>query len=116
MSDSKIAPIAARLLSTVSGTISININGRQFSKISFVDSGLEVNLLNEKSTTSVMGLVPKQARKLSLLNKVSRLLAWYGVSVRLTDSKGELMFIGYKAHSILGGVKVKFLRMRKYLK
>ncbi len=116
MSDSKIAPTASKLLSTVSGTVNVSINGKQFSKVSFVDSGLEVNLLNEKSTSSMMGLVPKQAKKLSLLNRVSRVLAFYGISVRLSDGKGELMFIGYKAHSILGGVKVKILRMRKYLK
>jgi hypothetical protein len=43
-------------------------------------------------------------------------MAKLGLTVIISDKRGELMIIGYKVHSVLGDVKIKVLRLRKYLK
>jgi hypothetical protein len=116
MSDSKNLPIAGKIFSGISGTITVNINGKEFSRISFVDSSMELMLLNEKLSSSFIRVVPKDTRKLSFLRRISKFLAKLGITVSISDSKGELMVIGYKVHSVLGDVKIKVLRLRKYLK
>ena len=116
MSDSKSLPIAGKIFSRISGSITVIVNGSEFSKISFVDSSMELSLLNDKLSSSLIMVVPKGARKLSFLRRISKLLANLGISVIIKDSKGELMVIGYKVHSVFGDVKIKVLRLRKYLK
>ncbi|MCL4451799.1 MAG: hypothetical protein M1327_04145 [Candidatus Thermoplasmatota archaeon] len=116
MSDSKNLPIAGKIFSRISGSITVIVNGNEFSKIRFVDSSMELSLLNDKLSSSLIRVVPKEARKLSFLRRISKILAKLGITVIIKDGKGELMVIGYKVHSVLGDVKIKVLRLRKYLK
>jgi|GEM_PF-6604588 hypothetical protein len=116
MSDSKSLPIAGKIFSRISGSITVIINGKEFSRISFVDSSMELTLLDEKLSSSFIKVVPKEAKKLSFLRRISKLIAKLGITVNISDSRGELMVIGYKTHSILGDVKIKVMRLRKYLK
>lgn len=116
MSDSKSLPIAGKIFSHISGSLTVIINGKEFSRIRFVDSSMELSLLSEKLSSSMIKVVPKEARKLSFLRRISKLLAKLGLTVIISDNRGELMVIGYKVHSVLGDVKIKVLRLRKYLK
>ena len=115
MSDSKISAITSKLLSNVSGSVEIRVNSSDFGNLQINGTRLNLVVSDPDKIKAMIHLLPKKARKLSILNRVSTFLKNLGLTVELSDKKGEIMLIGSEAHSIFGGVKIKILRIRKYL-
>jgi hypothetical protein len=115
MSDSKISAVTSKLLSNVSGSVEIRVNSADFGNLQINGTRLNFVVSDPDRIKGLIHLFPRKARKLSFLNRVSTLLKNIGLTVELSDKKGEIMLIGSEAHSIFGGVKIKILRIRKYL-
>ncbi len=115
MSESSSPPLIGRILNQARGKAKVAVNGVPFSSVELTGESIIINIENGDTFTRILSILPKKALKLSILHKSSGLLKKLGIKVEIDDSNGELIVMGRGVHSILGGVKVKALKLRKYL-
>ena len=101
------------LLEIQSGKIDIAVNGIPMAVVDTVNNQVSVKLLNEEEIKHLVKIVPRSARHLKFLHRVSALTERLGFSLDLNDSSGSILKLGKGAHSVLGNVKVKMSRIRR---
>ena len=101
------------LLEIQSGKIDIAVNGIPMAVVDTVNNQVSVKLLNEEEIKHLVKIVPRSARHLKFLHRVSALTEKLGFSLDLNDSSGSILKLGKGARSVLGNVKVKMSRIRR---
>ncbi len=102
-------------LPSTSGKIHINLNERDFADLDFSGNTVQLSVKNPAMFKRIFLLIPKEERRLSHIHRISRIISRFGLTFEIHDSKGLLMKMGKGAHSLLGNVEVKLLRIRKYI-
>ncbi|MEM0157849.1 MAG: hypothetical protein QXN26_07325 [Thermoplasmataceae archaeon] len=98
-----------------SGKIDIAVNGIPTAALVAMDNHVTVNLINEDEIKHIVRAIPRGAKHLKYLHRISAMVEKAGISLDLTDSSGSIMQLGKSAHSILGNVKIKMSRIRRIL-
>jgi hypothetical protein len=96
-----------------SGKIEIAVNGIPLAVVDTVNNQVSVKLLNEDEIKHLVKIIPRSARHLKVLHRVSAFAERLGFSMDLNDSSGSILKLGKGAHSVLGNVKVKMSRIRR---
>ena len=103
------------LLEIQSGKIDIAVNGIPLAVVDTVNNQVSVKLLNEEEIKHLVKIIPRSARHLKFLHRVSALTEKLGFSLDLNDSSGSIVKMGKGVHSVLGNVKVKMTRIRRIM-
>ncbi len=98
-----------------SGKVDIAVNGKHVVTMDATDNNVTARLANEEQIKNIVRLIPRRAKHLRFLHRISALMDRMGIYLEICDAGGTIMELGKGAHSILGNVKIKMSRIRRII-
>lgn len=98
-----------------SGSFQVVLNRKELSGVGFDNQKITIELKDAEKAKFIIHNLPKRYLKLSFANEMSKALDDIGKILVIRDKDGELAELGTGVHSILGKIRLKVLRARKYL-
>lgn len=98
-----------------SGHVQVSLNGKKIGDVSIANGIVGVDVPNDFLVNFPVNKFPSKFKELSLAHKMSRIFSTLGLKIDMTEDGEELASLGKGVHSLLGNVKLKISRLRKFM-